>query len=285
MNDLLMCRWLMKTENAMSLGAQSEVFKQGMLKASFSEQNKLVVLDLTFDVMGFMQQLPRATGQDFEVVPNTLSMARHGSVSEARIIASAIPPFRIESVNQSWTELCGFSKDEAQGKTLALLQGAETDDSDLQRVLLDLRRGWCAFCIVKHYAKDATHPFTNFLRLFPLASDGSNKMTHFMGIFESIAGEGNGMSTPKLDSPSQRLPSTTWHPESQRHVNDSSISTNDADANANLASGIRPSGRDEAAASKLPTGHSRAPSSAAGLSGVSELQGSVTSNTTNSLRT
>ena len=39
-----------------------------MLKANFSPENKLTSLEFTFDVMSFMQQLPRATGDDYEVV-------------------------------------------------------------------------------------------------------------------------------------------------------------------------------------------------------------------------
>lgn len=50
---------------------------KGMLKATFTPQNRLVYLELSFDVMSFMQQLRRASGkQDFQVVPNTVSIAR-----------------------------------------------------------------------------------------------------------------------------------------------------------------------------------------------------------------
>lgn len=75
--DSIMCKWLLRTENAVSRGARYEVFKQGMLKATFTPQNRLVYLELSFDVMSFMQQLRRASGkQDFQVVPNTVSIAR-----------------------------------------------------------------------------------------------------------------------------------------------------------------------------------------------------------------
>ena len=39
-----------------------------MIKATFTPQNRMVYLELSFDVMSFMQQLRRASGkQDFQV--------------------------------------------------------------------------------------------------------------------------------------------------------------------------------------------------------------------------
>eukprot|EP00616_Rhizochromulina_sp_CCMP1243_P008969 CAMPEP_0118975194 /NCGR_PEP_ID=MMETSP1173-20130426/14842_1 /TAXON_ID=1034831 /ORGANISM="Rhizochromulina marina cf, Strain CCMP1243" /LENGTH=743 /DNA_ID=CAMNT_0006925035 /DNA_START=61 /DNA_END=2292 /DNA_ORIENTATION=+ len=205
MRDLLMCRWLMKTENAVALGAASEVYKQGMLKASFSSENKLVLLELAFDVMSFMQQLPRSTGHDYEVVPNTLSMALQKPDSEARVIGSALPPFQLESVNQEWTHLYGFTQSEATGKTLALLQGPETEDGELLRALHSLRRGWPACCVVQHYPKEAATPLKSFLRLFPLLSDGGKAVTHFQGVFEPIAEESELSPAPEVSSAQQTV--------------------------------------------------------------------------------
>jgi hypothetical protein len=82
--ESLMCRWMMKTENAVECGALCECYKQGMLKARYTNQNKLVQLDFVFDVMVFMQQMQRACGcGDFQVIPNTPAMATQQSV-EAR---------------------------------------------------------------------------------------------------------------------------------------------------------------------------------------------------------
>lgn len=68
-----MCRWLMKTENAIECGSKCEVFSHGMLRARFSPQNRIKHLELVFDVMSFMQQLQRALGgEGFRVIPNTV---------------------------------------------------------------------------------------------------------------------------------------------------------------------------------------------------------------------
>jgi hypothetical protein len=65
----LICRWVMWTENAVACGALFECNKHGMLRATFSPQNRLVKVELVFDVMAFMQQLRRASGRvDFQVI-------------------------------------------------------------------------------------------------------------------------------------------------------------------------------------------------------------------------
>ncbi|CAM9918459.1 unnamed protein product [Discosporangium mesarthrocarpum] len=68
-----MCRWMMRMENAVESSERFELFSYGMLAATFSPENRIVSLELMFDVMSFMQQLQRSCGNgDFRVVPNTV---------------------------------------------------------------------------------------------------------------------------------------------------------------------------------------------------------------------
>lgn len=60
-DDNYMCKWHMGTANLVSCGGAFEVTKHGMLFATFSAENKLRHLELTFDVMSFMQQLRRTS--------------------------------------------------------------------------------------------------------------------------------------------------------------------------------------------------------------------------------
>jgi hypothetical protein len=47
---------------------RQEVYKYGMVEAAFTPQNKLIHLEMAFDVMSFMQQLRRTSGRyDFQV--------------------------------------------------------------------------------------------------------------------------------------------------------------------------------------------------------------------------
>lgn len=99
-DDVLMCKWDLSSTNAKSLGCTEELALFGMLKAIFTSHHKLIYLELTFDVMSFMQQLRRATGRnDFVVVPNTYPLAVE-NYHDARVITEAVAPYRIVYVNQ-----------------------------------------------------------------------------------------------------------------------------------------------------------------------------------------
>ena len=68
-SDTVMCRWALRTDNAVECGARYECFKHGMMKATFSPLNKLVTVEQLFDVMSFMHQLRRASGSlEFSLV-------------------------------------------------------------------------------------------------------------------------------------------------------------------------------------------------------------------------
>jgi hypothetical protein len=139
--DSFMCRWILRTENAVECGACHECFKQGMVHAKFGASNKLVRLELSYDVMCFMQQLRRASGKRyFEVVPNTIASATEDcddpNDDSARIITLAAPPYTIVKVSRGWSEVTGYSASEAIGHTCKMLQGPETEYDKL-KVLMD----------------------------------------------------------------------------------------------------------------------------------------------------
>jgi hypothetical protein len=50
-DDVYMCKWHMCTTNAMHYGARCEVSKTGMIKAVFSQSNKLQSVEMVFDAM------------------------------------------------------------------------------------------------------------------------------------------------------------------------------------------------------------------------------------------
>lgn len=71
--DLYMCRWSLRTDGLVANGAPFELQQLGMMAAEFTVGGtKLRHVELSLDVMSFMQQLRRSTGRDvFQVVPNT----------------------------------------------------------------------------------------------------------------------------------------------------------------------------------------------------------------------
>jgi len=54
-------------------------------------------------------------------------------------VCSAKPPYAVISASADWLQLCGFVEHEVIGKTLALIQGPASNQSDLRTM------GWLAY--------------------------------------------------------------------------------------------------------------------------------------------
>ncbi|KAG5191468.1 hypothetical protein JKP88DRAFT_204837 [Tribonema minus] len=183
--DMLSCRWMLRTENAAACGALCECHAQGMLRARYSPSHKLAHLELAFDVMGFMQQLQRASGlEDFRVVPNTLAMAQAPCDADARFITTAEPPYLIVHASPAWCRLCGYASEEAVGRTAALLQGPATDRAAVARFMGAVRARHCCSMEVVNYTK-AGVPFANYIVAYPLSTDG--RVTHYLATISAAA--------------------------------------------------------------------------------------------------
>eukprot|EP00638_Chattonella_subsalsa_P020194 CAMPEP_0117872960 /NCGR_PEP_ID=MMETSP0950-20121206/11410_1 /TAXON_ID=44440 /ORGANISM="Chattonella subsalsa, Strain CCMP2191" /LENGTH=696 /DNA_ID=CAMNT_0005725865 /DNA_START=34 /DNA_END=2124 /DNA_ORIENTATION=+ len=71
--DRIMANWTMKTKNAVSKGARAELELYGMLRCSFTKFNKLLVVELIFDVYSMLEQLKKCSGAaNVPQIPNTL---------------------------------------------------------------------------------------------------------------------------------------------------------------------------------------------------------------------
>ena len=84
-------------------------------------------------------------------------------------------------VNPAWTALCGYTDDECRGRTLRIIQGPDTDARGLALLMRDIAERRPSSVVLTNYHKNGT-PFTNFLRVYPLASDGV--ITRFVGVLE-----------------------------------------------------------------------------------------------------
>jgi PAS domain-containing protein len=170
----------------------------GMLRAEFSSRNKLKNLELTYDAMGFMQQLARASGKDStaQIIPSSVEMALTPSPSEARVITMAQPPYLIMNVNEQWTRLTGYTQMDAEGKEyLSLIEGEHTISwKKLQRtgtttttpkhVFEDVARGRPVCSTNIHYDKAGTD-FIEFVASFPLTNE-SDEVTHLLHISKEL---------------------------------------------------------------------------------------------------
>lgn len=191
-DDVLMCPFIFRSQEAVWCGALSECVQPGMLRACFSSTNKLCNVEMIFDAMGFCQQLERASGNEgmAQIIPNSLEMALAPNSEEARVITLAEPPFRIVSVNEVWTSITGYTQLDAEGKDLSMLYGDRTDlDAGVRCGMAphDFRsvaRGVCAASTNVHYDIRGRE-FLNFMCSYPL-SNLSNEVTHILHVCKEL---------------------------------------------------------------------------------------------------
>jgi hypothetical protein len=188
-DDVLMCPFIFRSQEAVRCGALSECVQPGMLRASFSSTNKLRNVEMIFDAMGFCQQLERSSGNEgmAQIIPNSLEMALAPNSEEARVITLAESPFKIVSVNEKWTSITGYTQLDAEGKDLSMLRGERTDGGagvpphdDFQNVA----KGVCAATTNVHYDSYGRE-FLNFMCSYPL-SNLSNEVTHILHVCKEL---------------------------------------------------------------------------------------------------
>ena len=104
---------------------------------------------------------------------------------QAVVITESSVPFRIVRVNAAWEGLCGYTQDEARGKTLGdLLQGPETDVGAATALVDKLIHGLEAGAVLTNYAKGG-RKFQNRIRVGTLKNQ-NDKVTHFVGVLKEI---------------------------------------------------------------------------------------------------
>jgi hypothetical protein len=176
MEDVLMCPFIFRSQDAVVCGALAECVMPGMFRAHFSTRNKLLSVEMVYDAMGFMQQLERASGSErtAQIIPGSLEMALSPTSTEARVITLAEPPFLIVNVNEVWTRLTKYTQMEVEGRELlALLEGEKTLPEAADRPgkprhkFEDVAKGLCASSTNIHYDKDGRE-FVDFVCSYPL---------------------------------------------------------------------------------------------------------------------
>lgn len=185
-DDVLMCPFIFRSQEAVWCGALAECVQPGMLRACFSSSNKLRNVEMIFDAMGFCQQLERASGNEgmAQIIPNSLEMALAPNSEEARVITLAKPPFRIVSVNEAWTAMTGYTQLDAEGKDLSMLYGERTDPEAGVRGGMpphdfeSVAKGVCAASTNIHYGAHGREILT-FMCSYPL-SNMSDEVTHIL---------------------------------------------------------------------------------------------------------
>ncbi len=175
-DNVLMCPFVFRSQDAVLCGALADCLMPGMLRASFSSRNKLSSIEIVYDAMGFMQQLERASGNEgsAQIIPGSLEMALAPTQLEARVITLAEPPFKIVNVNEAWTRITGYTQMEVEGKEyISLLEGEGTVQEAKVRpgkphhLLEEVAMGRPACSTNIHYGKDG-QDFIEFVCSYPL---------------------------------------------------------------------------------------------------------------------
>jgi PAS domain len=193
MDDVVMCPYIFRSQEAVTAGAFAECAMPGMLRAQFSARNKLMSIELVYDAMGFMQQLERASGNEgaAHIIPGSLEMALAPTLDEARVITLAQPPFLIVNVNEVWTRITGYTQMEVEGREyLTLLEGLGTVSAAKDRPnrphhrLEKVAKGKPACSTNIHYDKDGKD-FIEFVCSYPLMN-ASDEITHLLHVSQEL---------------------------------------------------------------------------------------------------
>mmetsp|Transcript_6211 Transcript_6211/g.15403 ORF Transcript_6211/g.15403 Transcript_6211/m.15403 type:complete len:352 (+) Transcript_6211:384-1439(+) len=191
MNDVIMCPFVFRTQDAVLCGALSECVMPGMLRGEFSSRNKLLGLEMVYDSMGLMQQLERCSGSELmaQIIPGSLEMALTPVPYECRVITLAEPPYLIINVNEAWTKLTKYTQVDVEGAELFnILDSASnrigSQASNPPYNLTEVSEGRCKCTTRFHYDKDG-RDFIDFMCSYPL-TNANNEVTHILHVSKEL---------------------------------------------------------------------------------------------------
>ena len=193
MDDILMCPFIFRSQDAVLCGALAECTMPGMLRTHFSSRNKLKSVEMVYDAMGFMQQLERASGNEgsAHIIPGSLEMALSPNTTDALVITIAESPFLIVNVNELWTRMTGYTQMEVEGREyLSLVEGEGTvpeasDRPGSPKYKLDeVAKGRCACSTNIHYDREGKD-YIEFVCSYPL-TNATNEVTHLLHVCKEL---------------------------------------------------------------------------------------------------
>ncbi len=103
---------------------------------------------------------------------------------DAIMITENKPKYPIVFVNQSFTDMTGYERDELIGKSPTILQGPKTDRDVLNRLRRDISEGKIFHGRAVNYRKDGSD-FTMEWKIAPVRNENGD-ITHYLAIQRSI---------------------------------------------------------------------------------------------------
>jgi len=191
MDDVIMCPFVFRTQEAVLCGALAECVMPGMLRGEFSSRNKLLNLEMVYDSMGLMQQLERCSGSELmaQIIPGSLEMALSPAPYECRVITLAESPYLIVNVNKAWTKLTKYTQMDAEGSELFKILGSSSDSCESPALnpppdLKDVSEGRCKCTTRFHFDKDGRE-FVDFICSYPL-TNVKDEVTHILHVSKKL---------------------------------------------------------------------------------------------------
>ena len=192
MDDVIMCPFVFRTQDAVLCGALAECVMPGMLRGEFSSRNKLHNLEMVYDSMGLMQQLERCSGSELmaQIIPGSLEMALSPAPYECRVITLVEPPYLIVNVNKSWTKLTKHTQMDVEGAELFSILGSSSDSSESSQAanppydLKDVSEGRSKCTTRFHFDKDGRE-FVDFMCSYPL-TNAKDEVTHILHVSKEL---------------------------------------------------------------------------------------------------
>lgn len=150
---------------------------------------KAVMSELTNEHKENTLKMPKHTSDDaVQRIKRTLNIADIHSVfhneEDAIILTEPQAPFKITHVNKAWCDMCGYSMEEIEGATNAILQGPDTDMNVVKNLMDCVRRNEPAMGTVYNYKKGGTR-FVNEVQIEPVY-DENEDICQFMAILHEI---------------------------------------------------------------------------------------------------
>ena len=106
------------------------------------------------------------------------------NTSDAVIFTQPYPPYKITHVNAPWVEMCGYTQEEVEGRTNALLHGPETDQGILRDLMSSVGRGEAASASIYNYKKNGDK-FLNQVQVKPVYND-DDELEQFMALLHEV---------------------------------------------------------------------------------------------------
>jgi hypothetical protein len=185
--EQVMCHFNLRIEGGDKVEAKHRCLQHCMIHAKFDQDDKILNAEIVYDVMGFMQQLQKASSVSPEssIIPNTIDMALTPT-NEPRAVMLAVYPYKIAFINEAWTTQNVTAQSFVEGKAFCEELGtSQSQRNTVLQLAADCSNGRPGSAVVMALSDQLTEkPVLIYLRMYPLTSDidGEPKITHIMAV-------------------------------------------------------------------------------------------------------